>query len=294
MILLERISRLFIIDALGVVMAANTALYSDDVSQYYHHNGASGSPPTTSDGCGVCYEVTGPGGSAVAIIADICDDESACTQFINGASFNLYDREASDSQVWDDVMGESFGAGTVTAPTGVTYQKVACPLSLLGSEHVSLKWELYNCCANSNSGVGRNGAMLWTVLNHRVQIVKMEVRNSPNGEFVELERSWTNKFDAPYDAANGNKKWWVFDQEYTIRITSVTNTIEYTLDPTKMIDEVTNTVVTELGVNDQLGRPYRGEIQIEPLVQFDDFGNGNRSPQLSVLITSFVLLALLW
>jgi hypothetical protein len=116
----------------GVVVAANTAFYSDDVSQLYHHDGQSGSPPTKGDGCGICYNFTrtdGQGGSGVGVIADICDDENACTQFINGYSFNLY--YAGASPLWQRVMGAGEGRGTINAPTAVTLQKVSCPNSVL-------------------------------------------------------------------------------------------------------------------------------------------------------------------
>lgn len=93
---------------------------------------------------------------------------------------------------------------------------------------VTLRWKLWNCCESFNTGNGENGgkniiklynnyinyktflfhyklAMEWTVGNHRTQIKSLSVRNSKDGEFVELERSWTNHFSAPYDPDNGNK-----------------------------------------------------------------------------------------
>jgi hypothetical protein len=124
--------------------------------------------------------------------------------------------------------------------------------------------------------------MEWTVGNHRVKVTGLNVRNSAAGSFVPLVRGWTNKFDAPYDPTNGNLKWLVFNDAYTVQITSDTNTIEHTIDMSKMVDQGTGQRLDTLQntQNGNGGNPYTGVYTLTGL-QFNDY-SGSASPTTGI------------
>jgi hypothetical protein len=175
---------------LGVLMAANTPLYSGnyDYPMIVHNsNGA-----TSGDGCGVCYAVTGEGGTYIAINAEwvffasrrdnqhwilyflinqiffnsICD---GCKQFPGqGPSFNLYNRASSQRQIFAEVLGAPADTprGAVQDPTGITMRKVSCPLSYFGNEGISLRWLIWY--VQVRDGSVALASVEWTPVNYRV------------------------------------------------------------------------------------------------------------------------------
>jgi hypothetical protein len=91
---------------------------------------------------GTCYNVVGPGGAYIGINADICD---GCTQYPGvGPSFNMYDNPSSKTQLFAQVLGPGAGGvGDKKAPTGITLQKVSCPLSIFNSDSIQIRWLLW-------------------------------------------------------------------------------------------------------------------------------------------------------
>eukprot|EP01104_Vermistella_antarctica_P014835 TRINITY_DN4736_c0_g1_i1.p1 TRINITY_DN4736_c0_g1~~TRINITY_DN4736_c0_g1_i1.p1 ORF type:complete len:465 (+),score=92.57 TRINITY_DN4736_c0_g1_i1:90-1397(+) len=249
----------------GVLMAANTALYADDVAQIFN----SDQNTWSSAGCGICYKIVGPEGSVVVMNADICNDNSACTQYQNGYSFNLYNGGAL--KAWDAVMPSN--SGQISAPTGVTIQQVSCPLSYFTKSTLQAKWRAWSCCGDTPWFAN----VQFTLRNYRVKITQVSGRPEGSTIWTALKRSWTNEWLAEADTGVN------FDKDYELKIDSVTNTIYAKFSVSDLVDLNTGKSLNNLPSNTGTGgsgNNLNGVFDLHPLesggsLQFDDFDGGS-------------------
>jgi hypothetical protein len=167
--------------------------------------------PEVGGTCGECYEITGSTGVITVMSADICD--IACCDNCRGdvTSFDI------DEAVWDLIVDQPGGN------VAVAYHWVPCP--------VEGNVRLFFSAGEPNPYWFR-----LTFYNHRVGIRSAEVRGdaagATGGEWVPLERNWTNGFDwAPEPPAD-------VGLPIAIRVTSTAGeTIEFPPIETLRLDD---------------------------------------------------------
>jgi len=250
----------------GIVLAPNTAMYSDDPLTLYIHDGQQGTPPTRGSSCGVCYNVTGPAGWDIVVSADICD---GCPEFPGqGAAFILYDNPTLAHRAFRAVMGNT-GAGTILAPTGVTWSKVSCPLNIFQGNGLGIRFLCWWFGRNQTSGLTTMASCEFTVLNHRTQIIYLQA-NVGDGRWQNLTRGWTNKWLGPIIN-------WL--NPYTLRIWAASGSpLDFTLSGSMMIDQTLNrSLDSSTGL--EHGFPYQGFIYSQ--MQFPDFTPGQAAVNIA-------------